>query len=172
MGRNSARRRESDISRVLFSTAAVLLGGRLSIWDACYQTPQAVLLYGTGKRPTVVPLTLLPTGVYRASTSRYCWCALTTPLHPYLWAINFWLTAPSAVCFCGTILTVTRTGRYPASLAFREPGLSSDSLLSAKPQPPVPTLSLIQSSRPLPLTVSYWLPVKSFFSEVIPSCSS
>lgn len=32
---------------------------------------------------------------------------------------------PSAVCFCGTLLTVTRTGRYPASLVFREPGLSS-----------------------------------------------
>ena len=34
-------------------------------------------------------------------------------------------TRPSAVCFCGTLLTVTRTGRYPASLAIREPGLSS-----------------------------------------------
>ncbi len=32
---------------------------------------------------------------------------------------------PSAVCFCGTLLTVTRTGRYPASLAIGEPGLSS-----------------------------------------------
>ena len=32
---------------------------------------------------------------------------------------------PSAVCFCGTFLTVTRTGRYPASLAIGEPGLSS-----------------------------------------------
>jgi hypothetical protein len=31
-----------------------------------------------------------------------------------------------AVCFCGTLLTVTRTGRYPASLVFREPGLSSE----------------------------------------------
>lgn len=30
-----------------------------------------------------------------------------------------------AVCFCGTILTVARTGRYPASLVFRKPGLSS-----------------------------------------------
>jgi len=30
------------------------------------------------------PSTLLPTGVYRASTSRCCWCALTAPLHPYL----------------------------------------------------------------------------------------
>ena len=28
---------------------------------------------------------------------------------------------PSAVFFCGTVLTVTRTGRYPASLAIREP---------------------------------------------------
>ena len=32
---------------------------------------------------------------------------------------------PSAGCFCGTLLTVTRTGRYPASLAIWEPGLSS-----------------------------------------------
>jgi hypothetical protein len=33
-----------------------------------------------------------------------------------------------AVCFCGTILTLARTGRYPASLVFREAGLSSDLL--------------------------------------------
>ncbi len=32
---------------------------------------------------------------------------------------------PSAVCFCGTLLTVSRTGRYPAGLAIGEPGLSS-----------------------------------------------
>jgi len=32
---------------------------------------------------------------------------------------------PSAVCFCGTVLTVARTGNYPASLAIGEPGLSS-----------------------------------------------
>jgi hypothetical protein len=57
--------------------------GQLSIWDACYQTPQAVPKNGTGKKPTVVPPTLLPTGVYLASTSRCCWCALTAPLHPY-----------------------------------------------------------------------------------------
>jgi hypothetical protein len=36
---------------------------------------------------------------------------------------------PSAVYFCGTVLTVTRTGRYPASLAIGEPGLSSTSRL-------------------------------------------
>ena len=35
---------------------------------------------------------------------------------------------PSAVCFCGTLLAVTRTGRYPASLAIGEPGLSSTGL--------------------------------------------
>ena len=57
--------------------------GQLSIWDACYQTPQAVPKNGTGKKPTIVPPTLLPTGVYLASTSRCCWCALTAPLHPY-----------------------------------------------------------------------------------------
>jgi len=32
---------------------------------------------------------------------------------------------PSAVYFCGTVLTVARTGRYPAGLAIGEPGLSS-----------------------------------------------
>ena len=41
---------------------------------------------------------------------------------------------PLAVCFCGTILTVTRTGRYPASLTFQEPGLSSDQVWP-NPQP-------------------------------------
>ena len=46
------------------------------------------LLSGTGKRPTIVPPALLPTGVYRASTSRYCWCALTAPLHPYQPILN------------------------------------------------------------------------------------
>ena len=51
-----------------------------------YPIPLAVYTAGTGKRPTFVPSALLPTGVYRASTSRYCWCALTAPLHPYLCA--------------------------------------------------------------------------------------
>jgi len=46
-------------------------------------------LVGIGKRPTIIPSTLLPTGVYRASTSRYCWCALTAPLHPYLFHLSF-----------------------------------------------------------------------------------
>ena len=32
-----------------------------------------------------------------------------------------------AVFFCGTILTIARTGNYPASLVFRKPGLSSNS---------------------------------------------
>ncbi len=40
-------------------------------------------MFGTGKRPTLAPATLHPTGVYRANTSRCCWCALTAPLHPY-----------------------------------------------------------------------------------------
>ncbi len=35
------------------------------------------------KKINPCPSTLLPVGVYRASTSRCCWCALTAPLHPY-----------------------------------------------------------------------------------------
>ena len=45
-------------------------------------------------------------------------------------------TGPSAVCFCGTLLTVTRTGRYPASLAIGEPGLSSTGSGGIRSQPP------------------------------------
>ena len=43
---------------------------------------------------------------------------------------------PSAVCFCGTLLTVTRTGGYPASLAIGEPGLSAADPRKDRPQPP------------------------------------
>ena len=86
--------------------------------------------YGTGRWPTLVPraeaLALLPAGVYRAGTSRCRWCALTAPLHPYLCGRRTEARRPpSAVCFCGTVLTVARTGRYPAGLAIGEPGLSS-----------------------------------------------
>jgi len=42
---------------------------------------------------------------------------------------------PSAVCFCGTVLTVTRTGRYPAGLAIGEPGLSSTGRLPTRRNP-------------------------------------
>lgn len=51
------------------------------------------------------------------------------------------LLPAKAVCFCGTLLTVARTGRYPASLVFRESGLSSDQS-KTNLQPPAPTLSL------------------------------
>ena len=85
---------------------------------------------------------MLPTGVYLASTSRCCWCALTAPLHPYpltlcdfrcslfdaISNLTSQISNRGAVSFCGTILTIARTGRYPASLVFREPGLSSDQL--------------------------------------------
>jgi len=39
---------------------------------------------GTGELANHGPWALLPAGVYRASTSRCCWCALTAPLHPCL----------------------------------------------------------------------------------------
>lgn len=123
---------ESDISRVLLLVARISTPTAI-IYLGCLlpNTSSGTTMNGTGKRPTLVPPTLLPTGVYRANASRRCWCALTAPLHPY----------PKAVSFCGTILTIARTGRYPASLVFREPGLSSDSLESvityADSEPPI-----------------------------------
>ena len=59
-------------------------GGWLSIWDRRYRRPQAARLSGTGPMASRRSLALLPAGVYRASTSRCCWCALTAPLHPCL----------------------------------------------------------------------------------------
>ena len=110
-------------------------GGRLSIWDRRFRRPRAARSGGTGPMASPRSLALLPAGVYRASTSRCCWCALTAPLHPCL-CLGEVPTGPSAVCFCGTLLTVTRTGRYPASLAIREPGLSSADTQRDRPQPP------------------------------------
>ncbi len=101
----------------------------------CLGPPLPAASSGTGgtereRWPTLVPraeaLALLPAGVYRAGTSRCRWCALTAPLHPYLCGRRTGAhRPPSAVCFCGTVLTVARTGHYPAGLAIGEPGLSS-----------------------------------------------
>jgi len=41
-------------------------------------------LIGTRQMASHRSLALLPAGVYLASTSRCCWCALTAPLHPCL----------------------------------------------------------------------------------------
>lgn len=80
-----------DVSRVLSATGPCsvanhstrsAIAGRSSIWDDRYRSPQAALKTGREKDQPL-SLTLLPAGVYRASTSRCCWCALTAPLHPY-----------------------------------------------------------------------------------------
>jgi len=58
-------------------------------------------------------LALLPTGVYRASTSRYCWCALTAPLHPYphqLSVISYQLSTINCLLFTVYYLLFTEKG--------------------------------------------------------------
>lgn len=124
---------KQHISRVLFTATGP--GGLAAGVTICLGPPLPAASSGTGETererwPTLVPraeaLALLPAGVYRAGTSRCRWCALTAPLHPYLCGQRTGAhRPPSAVCFCGTILTVARTGRYPAGLAIGEPGLSS-----------------------------------------------
>ncbi len=88
-------------------------------------------------------------------TSRYCWCALTAPLHPYqldtagallphLCTLTKTVSAVRelplhfklAVFFCGTILAIARTGNYPVSLVFWESGLSSNLPQGTNLQPP------------------------------------
>lgn len=67
---------------------------------------------------------LAPVGVYLARASRPCRWALTPPLHPCLCLGSFDFRAIGGHHFCGTILTVARTGRYPATCSV-VPGLSS-----------------------------------------------
>ena len=79
--------KEQDISRVLFfdcksNQRTVIYLGRLLPDASSGHAEMPCIPARTGKRPTIVPPALLPTGVYRASTSRCCWCALTAPLHP------------------------------------------------------------------------------------------
>ena len=98
----------------------------LSIWDVCYQTPLAAHYNGARKnanppllRPCTQPGFTWPAPLDTAGALLPHPCTLTC-------GPKVTSNGPSAVCFCGTLLTVARTGRYPASSAFREPGLSSD----------------------------------------------
>jgi len=109
--------------------------------------PLAVPNDGTGKRPTVVPSTLLPTGVYRANASRRCWCALTAPLHPYpLTVLSFELTQNlKLITIRRRYLSVALSSRSPALgvtqqvWSFGSPDFPQNS--EATLQPPAPTLS-------------------------------
>ena len=102
-------------------------GGWLSIWDRRYRRPRAARLDGTGPMASRRSLALLPAGVYRASTSRCCWCALTAPLHP---------------CLC------RRTGHrrcVSVALSSRSPalGVTQQAWPSGSPDFPQPTLKEI-----------------------------
>jgi hypothetical protein len=88
-----------------------------------------------GKGPTHIPAALLPTGVYRANTSRCCWCALTAPLHPYL-REKFPPGRYVSVALSSRSLALGVTQQV---LVLRKPGLSSNGCKS-HPQPPAPTL--------------------------------
>ncbi|GET38302.1 hypothetical protein MiSe_30580 [Microseira wollei NIES-4236] len=94
--RNSSKKKRvgHKPGSVLFGCGAAKKGGYLSgtpVTRRLLRFLGASPYNGTGKRPTIVPPTLLPTGVYRASASRRCWCALTAPLHPYReWVIDNW----------------------------------------------------------------------------------
>ena len=75
-----------------------------------------------GSASNIIPslFGLAPNGVYQASQSLDCWCALTAPFHPY--------RLLGGTHFCGTSLEVTFTGHYPAFCSM-ELGLSSFTIL-------------------------------------------
>src|SRR2546425_8724196 len=122
MRRDRYEESESAVSRVLFPASAGLAGAP---WGGSHpsRSPVPRRLYRpsprTGRASRIVLLFgLAPGGVYRASRSPGCWWALTRTISP----------SPSLarrLClFCGTLLRVTPTGRYPAPCS-AELGLSS-----------------------------------------------
>ena len=102
----------------------------LSIWDGCYQTPQAVHQSRNGKKTNLYSSDLAPN---RGLPSQHLSMLLVRSYRTFAPLPDLGIYLILAVSFCGTILAIAHTGRYPASLVFREPGLSSD---SKSPQPP------------------------------------
>src|SRR2546425_12045228 len=122
MRRDRYEESESAVSRVLFPASAGLAGAP---WGGSHPSRSPVTRRlqrpypRTGRASRIVLLFgLAPGGVYRASRSPGCWWALTRTISP----------SPSLarrLCiFCGTLLRVTPTGRYPAPCS-AELGLSS-----------------------------------------------
>ncbi len=107
------------VSRVLFSFAK----GVAAIYLGCQSPGTSSDLYPRESAGNVISLlfSLAPGGVYLAGRSPGCWCALTAPLHPYFLLAYY---RQKAVYFCGTVLKVAPTGRYPAPCP-TELGLSS-----------------------------------------------
>ncbi len=86
---------------------------------------------------------LAPRGVYRASLSPDCWCALTAPFHPYRSrsAVYFLLHFPYPSPFL-TRRMASDGGRYPPRRPV-EPGLSSPCPRQAATVQPTPGFSSI-----------------------------
>jgi len=107
---------------VLFAGPKACRGDHRNLWTAVTQraSPPAHCV-GTGSMAMTVSLgLLLQPGFTEPAPLDGCWCALTHPCHPYLcMAAN---PEPiGRVCFCGTVLTVARHGRYPAAWAMGSP---------------------------------------------------
>jgi hypothetical protein len=118
---------ESDISRVLFYGGKPPQGSYLSgmaVADHLMQYLQRPKpLARDWKKPNHTPTNLAPN---RGLPSQHLSMLLVRSYRTFApLPRGQQPLAPTAVFFCGTILTIARTGRYPASLAFGVPGLSS-----------------------------------------------
>jgi len=136
------KRLELDLSRVLFLQAIGQQGGYLSGTPVTKRLKRHTFI-GAGKKSTVAPRpctqpgftwpapldaagALLPHPCTLTRKSQKCKVrSMNLKLGFHSSFIVPTSAFPLAVCFCGTLLTVARTGRYPASVTFREPGLSS-----------------------------------------------
>ncbi len=112
-GRHPVFSREYSISRVLFRISGSNHLSGLAV------TCKLKRLNPEGSAGRIIPslFGLAPRGVYQASQSPDCWCALTAPFHPY--------RLPGGFLFYDTFPKVTLAGRYPARCPV-EPGLSSN----------------------------------------------
>ena len=120
-----ATKKESwNVSWILFSIANKFLYRRS--WAVIYlgcllpDISCGSPIVGRGKRPTLLPSTLLPTGVYRASTSRYCWCALTDTFAPLPFSfIIYHLSFTSYSCSMFNVQCSMRRRYFSVALSSR-----------------------------------------------------
>ena len=121
-----AAKRQPGRSANRLTAASSPLMVEVCSWDRRYRRPLAAHLKRDGEAGQPLSLGLAPS---RGLPSRHLSMPLVrsyrtlAPLPVHL--VGRTRPGPSAVCFCGTVLTVARTGRYPAGLAIGEPGLSS-----------------------------------------------
>ncbi len=139
------------IRRVLSSPAVTVRGWRPSIYERRCRRPPAAYPDTWASSPQSCPVwPCSEWGLPSLPGHPGSWWSLTPPFHPYLAGPSRRNSRRSV--FCGTVLRVTPSGRYPPPCSM-EPGRSSSHLRDARPPGRPIQLSSLPGRRPIPFPV-------------------